>query len=85
MKVWSLSTTVVFLVTLLFATRTIAVTTFVYDNDIITGVTELEFNNQIWDMSLHNSGWNELVGTSPTNPLYDEMFALNATASLYPC
>ena len=48
----------------------------------ITGVTGLEVDGSIWDMTLHDGSFDELFATMGTDALYSNLFSLSATFQL---
>ena len=48
----------------------------------ITGVTGLEVDGSIWDMTLHDGSFDELSATMGTDALYSNLFSLSATFQL---
>ena len=48
----------------------------------ITGVTGLEVDGSIWDMTLHDGSFDELFATMGTDAIYSNLFSLSATFQL---
>ena len=52
------------------------------DSGDILGVTGLEVDGAVWDMTLHDGSFDELFATMGTDALYSNLFSLSATFQL---
>ena len=50
--------------------------------DIITGVTGLEVDGEVWDMTLHTGGFDDLFADVGWAAVYDEGFSVRASLAL---
>ena len=66
-----------------FTTNANAIPSYVYNgNGDITGVTALEINSTLWDMTLHDGSYDSLFDTFGSNALYTDTFSEAASDAL---